>query len=96
MYVTPQDGWGDSIDETPFSELSANQIVGFALVINDWDASVEISAPVSWRPEAIDDEDAFIPLSRSMADIFLDGLLLSAQDTAVESVTWGRIKASLE
>ena len=95
MYVTPQDGWGDSIDETPFSELSAHQIVGFALVINDWDPSFESSAPVTWKPEAIDDEDAFIPLSRSMADIFVDGLLLPAQETAVESVTWGRIKASL-
>ena len=31
-----------------------------------------------------------------MADIFLDGLLVPAQDTAVESDTWGRIKASLQ
>ena len=35
-----------------------------------------------------------------VADNFLDGLLLPAgaepEDTAVESVSWGRIKASLE
>ena len=31
-----------------------------------------------------------------MADLYVDGLLLPAHDTAVESMTWGRIKASLE
>ncbi len=95
MYVTPQDGWGDNIDETPFSELSAHQIVGFAPVIYDFDPS-GLGFPIPWNPEAIDDEEAFMCLFHSMADIFLDGLLLPAQDTAVESVTWGRIKASLE
>ena len=96
MYVTPQDGWGDSIDETPFSELSANQIIGFAPVINDFDSSFDESTSIPWNPDAIDDEDAFLRLFHSMADIFLDGLLIPAQDTAVESVTWGRIKASLK
>ena len=91
MYVTPQDGWGDSMDETPFSELSAHQIVGFAPVIYDCDPSVR-SAAIPWNPEAIDDEDAFLRLVDSIADIFLDGLLVPAQDTTVESDTWGRIK----
>ena len=95
MYVTPQDGWGDSMDETPFSELSAHQIVGFAPVIYDCDPSVR-SAAIPWNPEAIDDEDAFLRLYQTMADIFLDGLLVPAPDTAVESDTWGRIKASLQ
>ena len=95
MYVTPQDGWGDSMDETPFSELSAHQIVGFAPVIYDCDPSVR-SAAIPWNPEAIDDEDAFLRLYQTMADIFLDGLLVPAQDTTVESDTWGRIKASLQ
>ena len=97
MYVTPQDGWGDSIDETPFSELSVHQIIGFAPVINDSDPSyIEVEASIPWNPEAIDDEEAFRWLFHSVADIFLDGLLLPAQETAVESVTWGRIKASLK
>ncbi len=96
MYVTPQDGWGDSIAETPFSELSANQIIGFAAVIHDRDPSFDESSSIPWNPEDIDDEEAFLLLWRSTADLFIDGLLLPAQETAVESVTWGRIKASLE
>ncbi len=96
MYVTPQDGWGDSIAEILFSELSANQIIGFAPVINDSDPSFDPDTSIPWNPEGIDDEEAFLLLPHSMADLFLDGLLLPAQATAVESVTWGRIKASLE
>ena len=53
-------------------------------------------SPTPWHPEAIDDDDAHLRLHDYMADLFLDGLLLPAQETAVESVTWGRIKASLE
>ena len=46
-----------------------------------------------------DGKDADIAIDRLQADVFLDGLLLSAdapEDSAVESVSWGRIKASLE
>ena len=35
-------------------------------------------------------------LGRHVAEIFLDGLLFPAQETAVESLAWGRIKASLQ
>ena len=96
MYVTPRDGWGDSVESTPFSELSAKRIVGFAPVIYDYDLSSGLGAAIPWNPEAIDDDDAFLRLHHIMADIFLDGLLVPAQDTVVESVSWGRIKASLE
>ena len=96
FYVTPQDGWGDSMDDTPFSELSARKIIGFAPVINDLDSSVDLSTdPIPWFPEPIDEFLALDYLDRGEADIFLDGLLLPYQETVVESVTWGRIKASL-
>lgn len=95
MYVTPRDGWENSVENTPFSELFAHQIVGFVPVIYDFDPS-DLGAPIPWNPEAVDDDDAFLRLFHTMADIFLDGLLLPAQDTAVELDSWGRIKASLE
>ena len=92
------DRWGDTKDDTAFSELSAHRIVGFAPVIHDFDPSDEDRgfAPIPWKPEGIDDDDAHLRLGQDVADVFVDGLLLPAQDTAVESVTWGRIKASLE
>ena len=100
MYVTPQDRWGDSIETTLFSELSANQVVGFGLIVVDNDPSKGDDHDVSWKPEAIGDKSggrwSHFLLARGDADILLDGLLLPAQDTAVESVTWGRIKASLK
>ena len=71
--VTPRDGWGDSVESTPFSELSAQRIVGFAPVIYDYDLSSGLGAAIPWNPEAIDDDDAFMRLYHIMADIFLDG-----------------------
>ena len=98
FFVTPRDAWGDNLEDTPFSELSAHQIIGFVPVVNDFDPSDPDwgYSPTPWHPEAIDDDDAHLRLHDYMADLFLDGLLLPAQETAVESVTWGRIKASLE
>ncbi len=98
MYVTPYDWWGawDDVDQTEFSELSAHQVIGFAIMINDIDERKRGMGPF-WLPvdifaERIDDGD----LLNNMADGFLDGVLLPAQETtAVESVSWGRIKASL-
>ena len=48
-------------------------------------------------PEALagPDQDVFSDMYNFRADNFLDGLLLPAGGTAVESVSWGRIKASL-
>ena len=97
MYVTPYDWWGawDDVDQTEFSELSAHQVIGFSIMVNDTDGRERGTGPF-WLPvdiyaERIDDLD----LLNGKADGFLDGVLLPAQDTAVESVTWGRIKASL-
>ena len=95
MYVTPEDAWGDNIEDTTFSELSAHKVIGFAPIIHDFDPSFADS-PIPWHPEAVDDDGALHYLDRGEADIFIDGLLVPAQGTAVESDTWGRIKASLE
>ena len=102
MYVTPYDWWSawDEIDQTGFSELSANQIIGFAIAITDQDRAQEDcdGCPgTSWFPADIEPGvpprwGIFLPA----ADIFVDGLLLPARSTAVESITWGRIKASLQ
>lgn len=94
MYVTPQDARGDTVEDTPFSELSAHKVIGFAPIIHDFDPSW--GGPVPWHPEAVDDDGALHYLDRGEADIFIDGLLVPVQGTAVESDTWGRIKASLE
>lgn len=109
MYVTPYDWWGawDDIDQTGFSELSANQIVGFVIVIVDQDRDPDFDA----SPDLCDDCNAkhWYPADIELdlpetwgrgwvvaADLFVDGLLLPARSTAVESITWGRIKASLQ
>ncbi len=97
MYVTPYNWWGawDEVGQTEFSELSAHQVIGFSIMVNDTDGRERGMGPF-WLPvdiyaERIDDLD----LLNGKANGFLDGVLLRAQDTAVESVTWGRIKASL-
>ena len=92
FYVTPQNGWGEGPEDTWFSDLEANQIVGFVAIVRDRDLP-EWSI---WKPLSIqDDENPFL-LDRGYADIFVDGLLIPARSTAIEDVTWGRIKASLQ
>ena len=104
MYVTPYDRWeglDSSPEETLFSELAAGQVIGFALIVNDNDTDQEDFRD-SWTPEAIQTEDPPTDIEFYRADVFLDGLLLSAdptdteEKTTVESVTWGRIKTALE
>ena len=107
LYITPYDRWGawDEIEETEFSDLAAGQVVGFAIMVNDRDRDERVTAgcpghPKPWSPvipmygTEIGHRNGFA------ADFFLDGILLPAdtepEGTAVESVSWGRIKASLE
>ncbi|MCY3778016.1 MAG: hypothetical protein OXH11_18725 [Candidatus Aminicenantes bacterium] len=92
FFVTPQDVWGEGPENTVFSDLEANQIVGFVTIVRDRDHTKSSN----WKPSSIqDDENPFL-LDRAYADAFVDGLLLPARSTAVEDVTWGRIKASLQ
>ena len=104
LYITPYDRWGalDEIEETEFSDLAAGQVVGFAIMVNDRDD--EELGGLPWTPEAMEPSDPVygteIDIEKVRADFFLDGILLPAdtepEGTAVESVSWGRIKASLE
>ena len=80
------------------SDFAAGQAIGFAIMVYDWDEK-----PGSWEYfTAIQTERPYTDMVDLRADVFLDGLLLPAQPTdseertAVESVSWGRIKASLE
>ena len=70
--------------------------------MNDWDPPDFVTA---WTPEAMEPYEDFTPainLTQHRADGFIDGILLSSDPagpqngSAVESVSWGRIKASLE
>ena len=107
LYVTPFDGWAgwQSPGEIAVSDLTAGQIVGFAISIRERESPPD-SEWVDWVPEAMQ-SGGFTPLEvfriffHRRADGFLDGLLLSAgpagpDGSAVESVSWGRIKAALE
>ena len=101
LYVTPYDyweGWDSGPGETAFSELAAGKAIGFAVMVYDWDETTG-----SWRYfSALQTERPYTDMVDLRADVFLDGLLLPAnptdpaEETAVESVTWGRIKAALE
>ena len=92
FFVTPQNAWGEGPENTVFSDLEANQVVGFVAIVRDRDHT----KGSRWKPSSIqDDENPFL-LDRAYADIFVDGLLLPDRSTAVGDVTWGRIKASLQ
>ena len=103
LYVTPFDRWlgyDSRPEDVVVSDLTAGEVIGFALVVNETD---EMGGFFSLAPEAVRTEDADSDvLFHYRADVYLDGLLLPADPTdpqegsAVESVTWGRIKASLE
>ena len=100
LYVTPFDRWKGwhSPGEIMVSDLTAGQIIGFAIGVNDYDPS---EFWYVWIPEDMQDEpdSSTFDIRFHRGDKFLDGLLLSADadpGTAVESVSWGRIKASLK
>ena len=103
LYVTPFDRWlgyHSRPEDVVVSDLTAGGVIGFALVVNETD---EMGGFFSLAPEAVRTEDAESDvLFHYRADLYLDGLLLPADPTgpqdgsAVESMTWGRIKASLD
>ena len=104
LYITPFDHRGEELtspEGSVASDLSAGEIIGFAIGVFDGDK--ERAEHLQLVPEALADPDreVFNDISNFRADYFLDGLLLPADPTepgnnsAVESVSWGRIKASL-
>ena len=106
LYVTPLDSWAGqhSPDEIVVSDWAAGQVVGFAVGVADREKSGEHG--VIWTPEAMGpsvptevtaDNLPSLDMAFLRADGYIDGILLSDPGgSAVESVSWGRIKAALE
>ena len=105
LYVTPYDSWqgpDSRPEDVVVSDLTAGKVIGFAVLVVERDDEY---SRFYLGPEAVRSEDTEIDiLHRYRAELYLDGLLLPAgaaggaepEDSAVESVSWGRIKASLE
>ncbi len=93
LYVTPFDSWEgwDYPGQMEVSQLAAGKVIGFGIIVYDHDPDEQ----EWWTPGRMEWRRAW----RRDADGLLDGLLLPAgagpEDTAAESVSWGRIKASL-
>ena len=107
LYVTPFDHREDltSPEGSVVSGLSAGQIIGFTIGVYDADLGDHHEQIAQLAPEVHvtgSDSGVFDDVFDFVADNFLDGLLLPAnaaepmENGAVESVSWGRIKASLE
>ena len=105
LYITPFDRREDltSPEGSMVSDLSAGQIIGFAIGVYDADEGRDSNAQLAPEVQVMDsDREVFRDIRRFAADYFLDGLLLPAnpvepvENNGVESVSWGRIKASLE
>ena len=103
LYVTPFDRWlgyDSRPEDVVVSDLAAGEVIGFALVVNETD---DRDGHYSLAPEAVRTEggDSDV-LFHYRADVYLDGLLLPADPagprdgSAVESITWGRIKAAMD
>ena len=108
LYITPFDHRGEELtspEGSVTSDLSPGQIIGFAIGAYDADlpAAQDEDPLANYVPEAQVDPHrrVFEDIYRFAADYFIDGLLLPAnpvepvENSAVESVSWGRIKASL-
>ena len=104
LYITPFDRWEgtwDSTEDKVVSDLTAGQVIGLAMMVYDNDEPIESSEEgVFWVSEAMQQGEppALFDIMSHRADRFLDGLLLPSETdgSVVESVSWGRIKASLE
>ncbi len=94
FYVTPFDRLiQDSPEESVVSTLSPGTLIGFVLHIGD------IDEEGAWRAETVHSITGQDYWSDSLnADGFARGLLVGPggeiPDSAVESLTWGRIKAT--
>ena len=101
LYVTPFDRWAyDDVEGSVVSDLTAGQVIGFGITVNEYDPP-DVDWNVPWV-EGAEPVDHFWAMLLLQADGYLDGLLLpapgaeSGEGSAVESVSWGRIKAALE
>ena len=98
FYVTPYDlfAWTDPGD-SDLSDLFAGKIIGFNIEVYDLDSQPGHWETVHLLASRTNDEDGLLKMS---ADDLADGVLMTpdgsaSEDSAVESVTWARIKAGL-
>ena len=108
LYVTPFDRWGEESWHGPagsaVSRFSAGGVIGFTILVNDHDPPGDETVWKNWGPDFQQSDErtrTFSNVLRYRADAFLDGLLLPAdpaepEDSSVDAVSWGRIKASLK
>ncbi len=100
--------WGPPLDapeQSAVSDLSSGKTIGFAISLSDYDEYHEDLGPAEgyldlFGPDAsaLSLEDYF-PKLFFESDLWARGILLGADgrtdDTAIESLTWAHIKASL-
>ena len=100
FYITPFDRWEtfENPEGSVVSSLTAGQVIGFAIMVNDWDREDDLWTP--WIPDAMQhtDREGYLDLIFGKADVFLDGILLplEPEDSAIGATSWGRIKATLK
>ena len=84
-----------SPEESVVSQFAEGKTIGFDLYIHDYDIEPVGPRALYWLAHHEDAEEDAVG-----ADYMVDGLLLGPDDdlgdSAVQSVSWGRIKASLE
>ena len=93
-YVTQYDSWvGWEGEQIEVSRMAPGQVIGFGVTVYDYDPGEEWRT--AWTPGRMSENPA--------PDGLVDGLLLGpassvppGDDSAVESVSWARIKASLK
>ena len=108
LYVTPFDRWGEESWHGPagsaVSRFSAGGVIGFTILVHDWDPPPDTEW-INWGlgfQQSDERNRTYKNIQFHRADAFLDGLLLPAdpagriEDSAVDAVSWGRIKASLK
>ena len=82
-------------EESVVSQLSEGEIIGFDLFVYDYDVEPVGLHALYWLRNPVEVEEDAVG-----ADYFVDGLLLGpgveSVDSAVQSTSWARIKASLE
>ena len=82
-------------EESVVSRLAEGKIIGFDLYVRDYDAEPGGPRALYWLGDPEDAEEDAVG-----ADYMVDGLLLGPDDdfgdSAVQSTSWARIKASLE
>ena len=99
FYVTPFDRFGRTNDSpvpegSVVSDLAEGQVIGFSIIVQDVDPHDDLPF-TNWVPKANPAEQG--RLSYDEGEFFLDGILLppALGGTAVESASWGRIKAAV-